>query len=307
MKGLKTGQTARRGQPEITRLGVSRAFGRDMYHWMRRASWPFLLSTIVCGYLLANLIFAILYVALDADISDVHDGSFLEAFYFSVQTMSTIGYGAMSPQDATAEFLVTAEAVVGLLITATTTGLIFAKFATPTARVNFSNNLIIRKYDGVPTLFMRLANERASFIVEAKVNVNVLRDETSKEGEHMRRFYQLKLARESSPVFGLGWTVMHPIDEESPLHGATPETLREEDAGFLVSVTGIDETLSEPVHARQFYSHDDIKWNARFADMMIKLEDGSRAVDFSKLHDWEPLEPDAVELVVIEGQSAVGE
>jgi inward rectifier potassium channel len=266
-----------------------------------------LLLTIVGAFLVLNLGFAGAYVVLDAEISDAVPGSFLDAFFFSVQTMSTIGYGAMSPLDTTAETLVTMEAVVGILITATATGLIFSKFATPTARIAFSRNLVIRKYDGVPTLFMRLANERASFIVEAKVQITFLRDEVSLEGEQMRRFYDLRLARDSSPVFAMGWTVMHPIDEESPLHGLTPSELEEVDGGFLIGVTGIDETLSQTVHARQYYGHDDVVWNARFVDMMGQLPDGKRSIDFSKLHEYEPLEPDAVELVVVEGASAVGE
>lgn len=295
------------GRLQFTRLGLRRRFGRDLYHWLRRASWPLLLLTIVGVYLTLNVAFACAYLGLGAQISSTDPGSFADTFFFSIQTMSTIGYGVMSPTDPVAEALVTVEAVVGMLATATATGLIFSKFATPTARIAFSRNLILRKYDGVPTLFMRLANERASFIVEARVQITFLRDEVSLEGEHMRRFHDLALARDASPIFAMGWTVMHPIDENSPLHGVTPEQLEEVDGAFLVSVSGIDETLSQTIHARHFYAHADVVWNARFADMISRLPDGKRAIDFAKLHEYEPLAEDAPELVVLQGESAVGE
>lgn len=297
----------RRGRLEITKLGVRRQFGRDLYHWLRRASWPLFLTTIVAAYLILNLIFGGLYVLLDARISEAEPGSFADAFFFSIQTMSTIGYGVMSPIDPVAEMLVTAEAVVGLLCTATATGMLFAKFSAPTARIRFTNNLIIRKYDGVPTVFLRIANERASSIVEAKVRISYLRDEVSQEGEHMRRFYDLTLARDNSPVFALGWTVMHPIDEDSPLFDISPDDLDRMDAGFLVSLVGMDETLAQAVHARAYYSHRDLIWNARFVDMMKRMPDGKRAIDFSKLHEYEKLPADAIELVVVKDETAVGE
>lgn len=215
-------------------------------------------------------------------------GSFLDAFFFSVQTMASIGYGVMHPRTTYAHTVVTIESFIGLLGLAITTGLVFARFSRPTARVLFSQVAVIIPHNGVPTLMFRAANKRGNQILEAQLQVSLLRDEISLEGEFMRRFYDLKLLRSRTSAFALSWTVMHPIDETSPLLGATTESLVEEETTITVSLTGLDETVSQTIHARHTYTAQDILWNMRFVDIVSWTPDGERYIDYTHFHDVEP-------------------
>ena len=167
--------------------------------------------------------------------------------------MATIGYGKMTPSGAAANLLVTLEALAGFGYFAVVTGLIFSKFSRPTARVLFSDVAVICPYDGVPHLMLRLANERGNRIVDADIRLVALRKEKSQEGHEMRRFHDLALLRHRVPMMQLTWTVMHRIDEKSPLYNATPQSLRDGDVELIVSLTGLDETLSQTIHARYSY------------------------------------------------------
>jgi inward rectifier potassium channel len=175
-----------------------------------------------------------------------------------------------------------------LLVTALTTGLLFAKFSRPTARVLFSRNVVIAPYDGKRTLMFRLANERGNRIVQANVRVTVLLYETSAEGLTMRRLVDVKLQRSDSAMFAITWTVFHTIDESSPFFGATAESLAKGRVGLIVTLVGLDETIAQTVHARQSWDHDQILFDRHFVDVLSDNEDGSRTLDLGKFHDTVP-------------------
>ncbi len=262
-------------------------FGADLYHDLLASSWQRLLAILAAAFVAINTLFALAYLAVPGSIENARPGSLTDAFFFSVQTMGTIGYGKLTPATLYANVLVTVEVLVGLLGIALVTGLAFAKFSRPTARVLFSQRAVVAPYDTVPSLMFRMANERGNTIVEAQVHVVLARDETTAEGERMRRFHDLELARQRSALFALSWTAIHPITETSPLHGATPEALAAVDAEVIVSLLGFDEHFSQTVHARHRYRPADIAWNARFADILFA--DGRRRIDYTRFHEVVPL------------------
>jgi inward rectifier potassium channel len=218
-------------------------------------------------------------------IANAAPGSFMDAFFFSVQTMATIGYGDMHPATVYTNFLVTIEVLLGMTGLALSTGLVFARFSRPTARVMFSNVAVVVDHDGVPSLMFRAANQRSNQILEAEVAVMLLRDELSEEGVEMRRFHDMAVSRPRTPMFALSWTVIHPIDQASPLRGESRDSLARSHAQIIVSIGGIDETFSQTIHARHTYEADEIRWNHRFADILTRAEDGHRRIDYRRFHD----------------------
>lgn len=275
--------------PDIVRLGDPHAPWRDLYHMLLTIPWPVFLVFLLATYLSVNAIFALAYLAGgEAAIANATPGSFADAFFFSVQTMASIGYGAMYPQTLYANWLVVAEAFVGLLFIATATGVIFARFSVPTARIMFSHYAAIAPVDGVPTLMFRTSNKRRNRILEAQLWATLVRDETTEEGEFFRRFYDLKLVRCHTPLFALTWTAMHPVDPDSPLYGETPESLANANAEIIVILTGIDETISQTIHARHSFVADEILWDYRFVDILGWTTDGQRAIDY---HSFDKVKP----------------
>lgn len=271
----------------IRRVGLERAVWSDLYHYLIDKSWLRLLGLLAAVYILANLIFAFLYLAGGDCIAGARPGEFSDAFFFSVQTLATIGYGSMSPRTGYAHLLVTGEAFAGTLFVAVVTGLVFSKFSRPTSRVMWSDKALISLRDGVPSLVFRVANVRANQIVEAQVRVALARNEKTLEGEPVRRFYDLKLVRERNVMFVLTWTVVHPITPESPLYGADEHKLKEMDPQLICSLIGIDETFAQTVHARHSYLSRDIGWNQRFADI-LREENGERIIDYTRFNDLRP-------------------
>jgi inward rectifier potassium channel len=281
----------RDGTFNVARAGVSPIRFNDLYHSLLSTRRAWFLLFVVASYLFVNVAFAAGYFAcgpgaLEGAAASDPLGRFAEAFFFSVQTFSTIGYGRITPQGLAANLLVTAEALTGLLWLALSTGLLFARFARPTARVVFSDRAIIGMHDGVRSLIFRMANARRNQIVEAQVSVVVVRNETTAEGEAYRNFHQLKLERDHSSLFMLSWTVIHEIDEASPLFGATPASLVAEEAEIMVTLSGIDDTFSQIVHSRATYAPEDIRWGGRFADILSR-RDGLVAMDLTRIHDVE--------------------
>jgi inward rectifier potassium channel len=286
----------RSGAPGVVKIGLEARFFDDIYHYMMEASWPRLILTIAALYLGTNVIFATLYLVGGDTISGAEKGSFADAFFFSVQTLSTIGYGVMAPKGPVGSALVTGEAFVGLLGVAMASGLMFSKFARPTARVLFSSKVIVTTRNGKPCLVLRMANGRGNEIVEATLRISVLKPEVTAEGERMRRFHDLVLTRSQTPLFSLTWMVIHVIDEASPLHGETEASLREMNVRFIVTLTGIDSTFAQTVHARTSYFAEDIVWGGRFIDVTSQLPDGRLQVDYTKFND-----------VVVDPKDAVAE
>jgi inward rectifier potassium channel len=262
----------------------------DLYHYLVTASWPALIGIIALAFFIANLVFAVGYY-LDGGVENARYRSFADMFFFSVQTMATIGYGKLVPVTLFSNILVSIEALTGLLALALMTGLVFAKFSRPTARVRFSRYLVVGPRDGTTSLMIRMANMRANRIVEANIHVVLARSETTVEGESIRRFYDLTMTRNRSAMFALSWTAVHRIVEGSPLFGQTHDSLANGQPEIVVSITGLDETFSQTIHARHTYELGEIMWGARFADVLILDPDGSRSIDYSHFDDVEMLAP----------------
>ena len=275
------------GRPVLAR-GLRAAPLSDLYHFLLTARWWQLLFIIAAGYVAVNALFALAYLALGDAIEHARPGSFADAFFFSVQTMATVGYGNLWPRTLAANVLATAEMILGGMGLALMTGLVFAKFARPTARVLFGEVAVVRTWEGVPSLLIRMANARASQIVEAHVTIVLLRTERTPEGDEVRRMHDLPLRRAHSALFALTWTAVHPIDHASPLRGADPAALARDAAVVVVSFSGFDENLASTVHARHTYTAERIAFGRRFADVLTSTPDGQRVIDYGRFHDTEP-------------------
>jgi len=278
------------GSVNFERIGLENSRVRDLYHFLLTASWSQLFAILALLYLGGNSLFAGLYLIGGPNIENARPASFVDAFAFSVETMATIGYGAMYPKTLWAHTLVTIEAFVGLFAVALVTGLVFAKFSRPTARVVFSRNAVLGRWKGTPALLFRIANARGTSIVEAQMHVALARDETTSDGEVIRRFYDLPLARERTLLFSLSWTVIHPIAPGGLLSDATPESLRNMRAEIIASMIGFDDAFAQTVHVRHVYDTEDLVWGARFVDMFSDASEATRRrVDFRRFHDLEKL------------------
>jgi inward rectifier potassium channel len=268
------------GSLRVIRLNARGIGVGDLYHWLLNASRGKFALVMVAGYFGLNILFALAYM-LGGGIENARPGAFEDAFFFSVQTMATIGYGRMVPVSTLANLLVTVEAGIGLFGIAVAAALMFSRFTRATAGVLFSKEAVVSRLDDVPTLMFRIANERSELIHEARVHVVLVRNERSTEGHEFRRLRDLSLERSFTPMFGLSWTVMHKIDAESPLYGWTETEASAADAQILVHLAGHHEGFQQEVHARWAYAACDIVWGKRFADLFRLLPDGRRAIDYA--------------------------
>lgn len=269
----------------ILGLGTWYAYWRDPYYLMLTIPWQGFFAITVGSYVLANALAAFLFCLGGPETIANSDGSFLDAFFFSVQTSASIGYGEMTPGTLYGNALVALEAIVSILGIAVLTGLAYARFARPTAQVLFSKVAVVSSFQGLPTLMFRAANERRNQILEAKMRVHLTLDEYS-ENRMMRRFYELNLLRDRNPSFFLTWTALHPIDENSPLYGLNHQDLLRTSAALLVSLSGIDQTVNQAIHTRHNYYAGDIRWDQRFKDILYEMEDGNRYIDFAYSTRW---------------------
>ena len=275
----------------VRSLGRSRGSLTDFYHQLLRFTWPQLMLIFTSSFFAFNLLFAWLYsldpngVSRSAD--PVHAPDFWKHFFFSVHTVATIGYGNVYPVSLYANVLVVIEITIGIMFFALVTGLAFARFSRPVARVLFSDVATISDVDGIPTLMFRAANQRHNFIFEARANVSVLADEVV-GGRLMRRFRDLPLVRSSTPVFTLTWTMMHQIDDTSPLVGWLRTREMPEDAEIIVVLSGTDGRTGQTIYARWAYANSDIRWDSRFVDILGQLPDGTRTIDYDHFHDVVP-------------------
>src|SRR5215813_4421268 len=244
-----------------------RRFGTDVYLFLLGASWWRVIFAFITTYLGVNLLFGAAYYVVGG-VVNARWRSFRDAFFFSVQTICTIGYGAMYPKGGLAQLLVLCESMVGIVLIAVVTGIVFAKFSRPRARMRFTSQIVITPVDGVPTLIFRCANDRGNHVVEAVVSIVLVRFAPSPEGVMLWRSYDLKPVRSRSPTFTRTWTVLHVLDETSPLYGATPESIQRDQAEIVVTLTGLDSTSSQTIHANCYYDTEDIRFGVRHADMM---------------------------------------
>ena len=261
----------------------------NFYHWLLGTSWTSFLLLVIFVYLATNLLFAFAYLACGyGAVTNAQPGSLLDVFFFSVQTMATIGYGRMTPVGTWPNAIVTFEAFFGLVYSALTTGLAFARFTRPTAGVRFSKVAVVGSHDGVQTFKFRVANDRSSHIVEAQLRLWLIAESMTAEGERYRRSVELPLHRAESPVFSLTWTAMHSIDETSALQEYLGKTDIERQWHLLITFTGYHESLANQVYARHVYLPKDVQQNASFVEIVTALPDGDRVIDLTNFDKWAP-------------------
>jgi inward rectifier potassium channel len=270
------------GQFVFEKRGVSRFDFRDPYHLAVATTWPrFSLGTIAL-YLLINLLFAVLYRLQPAAIHNVT--SLADAFFFSVETLATVGYGVMSPATAYGHLVATAEVMTGTAFTAVMTGLIFVRFSKPKAKIAYSRNGVVAIWNGCPTLMFRLGNARLNLLYDVKATLNVGILEQEAGGEEVRRVHELRLLRSSMPFLALTWTIMHPLDEQSPLHGVTPERLAAGDAHLMIAIEARDTAIGSSVYDVRSFSGRDVLFNSRFVDKTELQGQNHFRMDLSDIH-----------------------
>jgi inward rectifier potassium channel len=282
-------RTIKLGTRQVITEGIVRPMFHDLFHHFMTVSWPRLFATLAAFFIGFDLLFGLLYFLIPGCIANLNPPGFAGDFFFSVETLATVGYGEMHPATFYGHLVAMIEIFVGLMSLALITGLMFARFSRPQARFLFTKNGVVRPMAGKPTLLFRAANERQNVVQDASARLRMLRDEVTEEGYQIRRIVDLPLLRSQHPMFALGWTIMHVIDDASPLSAETAESLLLSRAVFVLSLSGTDETTGQILMARADYSCADIRWNSTFCDILEETPDGTLHVDYSRFHDIEPL------------------
>ena len=290
MKRKRAPVSVRSGQVEFVKLNTERWEWRDAYQWLLGLSWPKFAAFVGAVYIALNLVFAALYTLASDSVSGMRPGSFFDAFFFSVQTVATVGYGNMSPRGLYGNILTTIEIMSGIFLVAVMAGLIFVRFSRPSAHIVFSKSIVIAPLNGKPTLMLRIGNLHQHSMVEAEFRILFNRDEPLLEGGDFRYFYSLKLQFDRLPSFPAALTLRHVIDEHSPLYGATPESLEESRVVIIASVVGIDPVIPASVQTQMDYTWRDVRFGERFVEIYTDHRDGRLTVDYGRLHDTEPVE-----------------
>ncbi|TDI36692.1 MAG: transporter [Acidobacteria bacterium] len=280
------------GSFNTQRVGLGPLASLHLYDALLTISWPRFLALVAIAYLGSNVIFAFAYMALGPEALtgalELSPSNFPRAFFFSVHTLSTVGYGSIVPASVAANALMTIESVFGIFGVALTTGLVFARFARPTAKILFSKNALIAPYRGERGLMFRIANQRSTQIIELEATVTFSRM-VEEDGRRIRRFYPLALERQKVVFFPLAWTIVHPINRDSPFHDLTGEECLRSEAEILVLLKGIDETFSQIVHARSSYTAEEIQWSSKFSDLHLREGEHVVGIDLGRLSDFEPV------------------
>lgn len=282
----------RDGSFNVKREGLRFWSSLSLYHYLLTQSWVSFFILLVSSYFFLNLFFASIFLLCGKTGLSGLEGKplfqqFSQTFFFSVQTFSTIGYGHITPVNFAANVVVVIEALIGLLWVAIATGLLFARFSRPTAKITFSQNAIIAPYQGIKAFEFRITNGLKNQLIGLEAEVLLTQDEIV-NGKKMRRFYSLPLERKKVVFFPLSWTIVHPIDEKSPLYNYDDKKLLEVNAEFLILLTGTDETFSQAVHSRSSYKADEVIWNVKFADIFNRNTDENQiTIDVTKLHQVE--------------------
>jgi inward rectifier potassium channel len=278
-------RTVRFGKREIITEGLRLNFWADISHRCMTASWPAFIGGAALVFAAFNAVFALFYWIGDQPVSNVPGGAYIDYLYFSIETLSTAGYGDMHPQTHYGHFVATVELFTGIFSMSLMTGLIFARFARPHARLLFADNPVISNHEGKPTLMVRLANERHNVIGNAAAKLWLLCDAVSEEGQSLRRFCELPLTRSEHPALALSWTLYHVLDEASPLYGLGPDDFRAINVSLVVVVTGYDVIAAQTIHARRSYDHTDIRFGKRYVDILALSEDGRLRINYAKFHE----------------------
>jgi len=284
------------GTPNVKRTGLSYFNTANNYHTLITMSWTRFWLMVVSGYVVLNIFFAIIYVSLGPESLDGHSGNtaynhFWDAFFFSAQTISTVGYGHISPRGMAANSVAALESMMGLLAFALATGLLYGRFSRPSAQIIYSKNILVAPYlENGKGLMFRLANLRRNILIDLEIEIIFSFNETLENGKVMRRFYPLEVERRKVSVLTLNWTVVHPLDENSPLIDMTKEDLEKTEAGFAILLRAFDDTFSQTVHSRTAYQYNEIVWGAKFKPAFDRDEDGRIVLKLDKISDHEIVE-----------------
>lgn len=290
MKKTNPPISVRAGNLEFRKLNAARWDKRDTYYWLLTLTWPRFALFLSSAYVGVNLLFALLFTLGGSEaIAEMRGGSFVDAFFFSVETLATIGYGHMYPVSFYGHLVVTAEVIVGMFGMAVVTGLIFVRFSRPTASLEFTRTIVVSEFDGVPALMVRVANQRHQPMVEAQFRMMMLLNEPVKEGDVARRFYELSLQVERIIMFPAALTIRHFVTERSPLFGLTKEDLEKGDARFMASVVCVDTIVAASVQSQQAYDIVDVRFGERFVEIYTEDAEGRLVVDYGRLHETEPV------------------
>ena len=281
----------RSGQFELVKLNVKKFDLRDTYHLILNLSWPGFAGLVFGIYLLINVAFASLYMLNPHAVAEMRPGSFFDAFFFSVETLATVGYGHMYPESFYGHLIAMLEIMVGMFGLAVITGLIFVRFSRPTARIHFSKVAVIAPFDGVPNLMIRVANLRHQAMVEPEFRMILFRNIITAEGDDVRRFRSLNLEFDHLITFPAVITVRHRIDEMSPLFGMTPEDFQQQDVRIVASIVGVDTVIVAPVQSFGDYNYEQIEWNRRFVEIYDQNEEGEWTVDYARIDETEDIAP----------------
>jgi inward rectifier potassium channel len=278
-------QVVRFGSREIVTEGLHLTFWGDISHRCMTASWPAFIAGAVLVFIVFNVIFASFYWIGNQPISNVPAGDYIDYVYFSIETLSTAGYGDMHPQTHYGHFIAAVELFTGIFSMSLMTGLIFARFSRPNARLLFAENMVVSSHDGKPTLMLRLANERHNIISNATAKLWVFKNIVSMEGERLRRFYELPLTQSQNPGLALSWTLYHVLDEKSPLYQITADDLAAFKASLVVVVSGYDVVAAQTILGRKSYEYPDVRFGHRYADIIDTSEDGRLRIDYGRFHE----------------------
>jgi inward rectifier potassium channel len=278
------------GQRQIETRGLGTGFWTDLYHRSMTVQWPVFFGSAALIFIVLNAVFACVYWLGDKPIANVSPDLPLpfSLFYFSIETLATVGYGDMHPQTNYGHLVATVEIFTGMSFLAVMTGLIFARFSRPRARFVFARHPVITTYQGERTLMIRVANARHNTISQATARLWLFRLENTKEREQFRRYYELKLERREHPMFLLSWTLLHVIDKASAFYGMTPDNFAEAEGALILNLDGVDDNSAQRLYARQIYSRQDIRWQHRYRDITGLSEKGRLLLDYTKFHDVAP-------------------
>jgi inward rectifier potassium channel len=278
----------RLGSYEFKKKGISRFDLRDPYHLAVALTWPQFLAALLALYLTVNFVFALAFWLVPGSVANARPDSFGDAFFFSIETLATVGYGEMYPATAYCRVVAAIEIVCGLAFTAILTGLTFVRFSRPRAKLIFAANPVVAMHNGKPTLMVRIGNGRAAGLADAKAQLNVLLSETTEEGKLFHRAQELRLERAHIPIFPLFWTLVHVLDERSPLHGYDAARAIAAKAQVFVALEARDPTLATVVHDIRNYAAEDIRFGMRYTDAMTTAEDGTPVLDLTRIGALEP-------------------
>jgi inward rectifier potassium channel len=276
------------GSYEFKKVGASRFDVRDPYHLAVTLTWPGYLLALLTLYLSVNLIFAVLFWLVPGAVANARPRNFADALFFSVETIGTVGYGEMYPATLYAHVIASVEIVCGVAFTAILTGLTFVRFSRPRAKLVFAANPVVAMRNAKRTLMLQVANGRPGVLTDATAKLNVLLSEIAADGKLLRRAQELRLERAHIPLFPLSWTLMHVLDENSPLYGYDPPQVLKAEARIFVTLEARDLTLATFVHEIRSYAPEDIRFGVRYRDPIAIGHDGLPVLDLRAIGALEP-------------------